>query len=1587
MSCNVTYTPLGETEPIEFTEAQFVAFLAAGEYDKLVEAGVLDLPKIDEKTDIKEDIRQRNKEADKKGRSVSQWLQDFREKAVSPKELTDLLDEMNISKTTLTNKETIKQAQEILNEYQQEFEDGESTVDPINRVIDEAKKGQLPSAAGQVLMQIVFKNTAFEIKKALEEGDRQKANFFFELQAKAVEAYSEQGTDAGRALQVRKMFMDYVMNDPELANYYYMKQIQKSNADAKKDATNKQSANEIKDKVNKAKEKAVKEVAAEVAASIDDEISKEITKGIGKNATEEKKQQVRDYFAKLKDKFKDSEGNTPKTYSSIVPITPAAMVKMISAVEELVIAGIDLQAAISKVSTDLIRKGTDPKEVAAMKSNLLGAKKELSTPREKTTTQLEREAASKELKEAKKEYREKQKQLAKEQKEADDLQKRIEKQAEKIAKLKTKEEQAQKDRIDATELQRIQLAAKEAEKELENIRKQEIEEKRDLSKRIVQWEEKVAALKAKEQEAIDNANIKANLDEAIRIKQEYEANQKQLQKDIDRLTTEVLSAAKKSDQNVIEALIETFYSKPEQLQSDLEEMVVTALGVTPKEAVKIAEKIKNGIETQLQKALIKDIGRLIPKDDKPLTEEQARQKAKKESYLLPLIGKYLGISKKQEDTLKKMLRLSMMNVLTTDDIMQLMAKKYGISEFTFDMAEFVKAQARKVNEADTQGRRNKEMAKMVDKMSELAPLYYHEAMNSLWYGAVLSGFGTQDANITFNLNQVLNSALRALAVLVVNNIKNKGSFIEKTQSTGKDLYSMFFRTLYQDANTNSFQRNIFRSTFTNARYGFSEGLSSYAETEKALESQQQSEVDYTRYSKYFKIFNASKYVTRALAAMDLASQDLIKNAWIVPMLRDIYGKEGLSPKAIDAKISQELAHNLVEIEVARQQAIDDIIRYDIDVVEKNGKFNVTYNGKTVFTADTLQEANDLKEKAALKQEVAIRRFSYERLQNKINNQALRSATHLSQETIMSATPSGLASAQIYDWILQAKNRMTTFAKKQEQEARASNSTAQKLAKGQVARVTYFVARVIPFVKMLINLTENFFVKDNPLGYLRAMRIESAAKNPTSKLQEKLADFYQSETQINDLKARAIIGTLLWAVPLLWQATKPKDDDDEEKYLSEVNDLKVKDEYLKEIQDAVGGSMASDNPYLIIPKDGEVFGSLEFIEPRLRKAMENAGLAKPHSKYVGTFPNGKFVSLIANPRTFNFATVAIATANMIKKYVVDNKYDKLSDEDKRNALENVIMQAAYYSAGSFGSFSITKKGKSVADQVKQGKWKDALITSVENIIPETNVANPAILKQSLAYLDGISREYILPSNDFTTYAGTKIPILGSFISVYGANKRYGMFGEEMYSVPAMLQGALSQYYYDFRFGGKNKAEKEMYQLLASKGYNKIKSMPNTMSILSEDGTKERVITDEEKNKLGAEAGKAVFNRLSAEKEKLKNLEPAIVNTYVDKLFNLEYKKAWLTYNNAYGANQAENDKQELELIIEVGKEKIAKLEEILNEYNVTEREIDLLKIKGKRFEEKEQVLRNALKKENFKSNTLDMWVELGIITNAEREELE
>jgi hypothetical protein len=1562
MACFVNYKGKRYSEP------EFFALLAAGEYDKLVAEGKFEPKKLTSTStaSTQEEIKERNRINDELGGGVSQWLDRFNSDVVIPERMKELIAENNNNKTTLTNQTSLEQAQELINQYENERKAGNRKAkgrDAVTRIIEEIKNGELTNALSVAAAMIIFKNTAVEISRALKTGNTAKAEYFFKIQTDVIIALKEKGTETGRELQAFSLLDKYILSDPELADFYYRKKVEASNTEAMNNETNKSSANEVVDTVNKAKEAAKKKTAAAVVKDVNAALEKEMRKGLV-NPTEAKKNQVKSFFNKLR--VDETKTLNNKTFSAIIPINviidPKKYNKFIDGVEALVLGGMNLGIAITKMKAKLLgTEGYDEKQINAMQKLFVSSIKETQNPKAKTKLQLEREAANAEFKAVKEQYNAKQKEI---------------KDAKEKARLADEAVQKILDDVERENFKRIVSEQEELKKQREKLAADKIKERQDLEAAIIKLEEKNQKALAAAEQKIADAVEKENFKRIVAEQNEANKKKKKLESDIDKLTKEILSTAKKSNTNAVEAIIDMFYSGDNQLQSNLEEMVVEALDVTPQEAVKIAEKIKNSMENELRSKLLKDLASTIK-----YAEEKENPPVAKTNK--PYIDKFIsaistGNIAGKTTVVDKLIQLSMMGVLSADDVMNLVKKKYGMSEFTIEMAQFVKEQAKKISEATLQDRKNKEMAKLLNEMTRLTPLYYNDAMNSLWYASVLSGVGTQDANISYNIAQVFNNYGNVAFVNLANkiaSIKNVGLKNASRNFLYDSMYSIL-RGLYQDSLSSTSKLGVGSSSLVNLIFGVREGVSSYAESEKIVSSQTQGEVDYSRLKKGMKFLNNTKYIGRMLSSVDLAIQDLQKNPWLAIMIREVYEKQGLDTAAIDAIIKAQLVSTELELEVANQKAVEDILKYDITIKEKDGKFIVMYNNSKRGIFDTMQEAEDAREGIAKNEGIAIKRWAYKYLQEKINRDVVESATHLSQESIMSSAPTGVASRWIYDNMINLKSTMTKKSMELEQESRASNSYATKYAKSFFSRSIYAAERTVAFVKMSVNLMNNFFVLDTPLGIWRAYSIQRITKNPIGNTQNKIADFYKTQTQIDALKSRAIMSTLAWAVPLLFTTLlKGKDDDDDEKKRIKAEQSKeIADAYAEENQDKIDES----SPYLITPEDGEVFGALDFMTPEMKKSLENAGLAKEHSVYKGVYPNGRFVSIVSDPSKFNFAAVLVNTIKMYQKYIINDTNNKTPLAERQKRLSELIMQSAVYSMMSFGSFSINKRAKSLVETAKQseGKVIDVATAAIETAIPEFQLANPNILKQSIRYFDGAAREMIRPSEDFTTYAKTKIPILGSFVSVYGATERFGMFGEKMYSVPAMSQGAVSQYYFNFMYGDKNKEYKEMYRFLASKGYNKVKSMPSSFYV------GDLYITPQERDKLGLQAAKEVFEKINKEKSSLSTLPDKEVGRYVDKLFNLKFLNVFLKERGVYDEAKVKLENEKFDIDFQgrlIKQEQEAAKEEYLE---VTPKEKELIKKAGTSKAQRYSVVHPLLETSKDPLTDISRYFRLGIISKEQ-----
>jgi hypothetical protein len=444
----------------------------------------------------------------------------------------------------------------------------------------------------------------------------------------------------------------------------------------------------------------------------------------------------------------------------------------------------------------------------------------------------------------------------------------------------------------------------------------------------------------------------------------------------------------------------------------------------------------------------------------------------------------------------------------------------------------------------------------------------------------------------------------------------------------------------------------------------------------------------------------------------------------------------------------------------------------------------------------------------------------------------------------------------------------------------------------MAKLNYALSNTVMFAKVMVNLISVFGVKATPLGLIRAANIQykinKYKKDPTYEKGQRLSEFYLTKAQLSQQYIQAVVPMILYFATVTIKSLFG-DDDDEKIKLTDKEQLEIDEtrRTLKEQFNVEYDVEASDNnPIYKIPKNGEVFGSLDFLPKNIVKSLEESGLAKAFHEYRGVYPNGKFVPIYSDPRKFNLFNATMYTYGSLIKYKYNNKDIPETMAQKAAQVTAITVDAAFYAAISFSDLSIFRKGKDIAEQLRDDELLNAIIGTGEKFFPELAIANPNLLKQGIAYVDGKARRFLTPVENPKLYIASKVPILGSFIAVYGSDQRYGMFGEEMYRIPATKQGALSQALAEYLFSEKNIPQREMYQYLALKGFNKIKAMPTTLTFNDEP------ISDIDRSRLGAIAGRKVFERLTKEKPMLDNMSNKLTAKYVDRLFNMEFLNAFM-----------------------------------------------------------------------------------------------
>jgi hypothetical protein len=699
------------------------------------------------------------------------------------------------------------------------------------------------------------------------------------------------------------------------------------------------------------------------------------------------------------------------------------------------------------------------------------------------------------------------------------------------------------------------------------------------------------------------------------------------------------------------------------------------------------------------------------------------------------------------------------------------------------------------------------------------------------------------------------------------------------------------------------KNGLLKESLTYAQEAIQNGLTPFLEYEKPFENLRESEFDIRRYfekakrgdleakSKIAKfvitIINTSyRGVPRVLGASDLFFGGVVKNAYIPIVLQEKLYKEGYRGKELRKKVLEQLVANEIEIENAKEKANEIRLKEDI-TYKMNQEGDKVYwtildKGKVVTSKvfktlkfDTKEEAEQYALENVVSSGTQYKRDVRYFLNKKIGDEVIKTASKIAQRDLLSGKTE--AGAAVVDRILGGLNRKADAMQKFFSAAAKSRNSvewkavydmlkdgeykdsavvvADKFIAGMnnaLAIFSKYLGHLVAFRRVAINLarkTSNYF----GLGYIRYYR----ARN------NKGLSGVEYETEITQVErdkilAEAILGTIaVYAMSnaikqVLSSAFGVDDDEDEKdkrKLIAETYKKKQKKEMPKEILDI-----------LVNLKKGDVIGSLEFLSPATRKFYNRTGIIKENSIFEGVDENGNysFRSVLGDPK-YALALMLATTSN----------YDMLEDEKEKNGWSK-LGYTLYQPLSTFADMSI---GQGLGKQLSSNKsFEDKAKAIVQTTFLDAfESLNPDIVKKPLQFFDQKLRpteslfDFIEDADTFSgglkDYTLNKVlPVYGAVYSATKATQAYGMFGEELYRLPAQEQGMFAKTMASYLFSDKNLSEKAMYDWLGANGYRSIWKAPSEIPVITENGDVKEV-SKKQAELYGITAGRKSFAELT------------------------------------------------------------------------------------------------------------------------------
>ena len=346
---------------------------------------------------------------------------------------------------------------------------------------------------------------------------------------------------------------------------------------------------------------------------------------------------------------------------------------------------------------------------------------------------------------------------------ATDINKALEKEREKLAKLKADYEQAVLDKADALVLRRAQQYAKDAEKKREKETKDELKAAEARRKE----RNRIKELRQKEEEAQADRILALRLQRAQQFVKDQEKKVKEQEDKAKKAATAKTAEGKRPTiSDLIQRDLEADLTK-EAIAKNL----MTEGGLSEREANKLADiyynKYRKILKEKIQAQLVKD---LTPRKVKEI-----------EAQMNALDGKPFG------KTLGGMIANQVAaGALDSETLKAAFAAKYGIPAVSPIVAANIRALSAKVRAAKTTLGVNLANKNLLSYINSTVKTKKGSVIGVLYYTSILSGVSTAVVNTYGNVNNLINQSVENFVQSVIEAKQgNKGNLMSNTQGAAK----------------------------------------------------------------------------------------------------------------------------------------------------------------------------------------------------------------------------------------------------------------------------------------------------------------------------------------------------------------------------------------------------------------------------------------------------------------------------------------------------------------------------------------------------------------------------------------------------------------------------------------------------------------------------------------------------------------------------------------------------------------------------------------------------------------------------------